>query len=276
MRLYAWKTKPMRSRRISVSCFSLLAADLDVAEEDLTARDAVEPGEAVQQRRLAGTRRAHDRGEHAGAELDADVVERADLGVAGAVDLRDVDGTRDRGSRRRGGGGSGGHSVTSPGRFDRGADRISAGVQPTRTRAADPEGEMSAGAVSLRIRPHHGLPVATAARRTTPSASEEHDDAHPRVDPQRSDGVRRIDAHLLEHEARRGVAHAVQREQLELLEPDVVVDPDEHEPEREAVERLVEKRRVERLVLRCSRRDASPGRSRAPTATSSGRRTAPG
>ena len=85
---------PSLSRRMSVSSFSLDVADLDVAEEDLALSEAVEPGHAVQQRRLPGTRRAHDRGEPRGLERHADVVERAHLGLAAAVDLGRVDGTR--------------------------------------------------------------------------------------------------------------------------------------------------------------------------------------
>ena len=91
-RLNAWKMKPMRSRRSCVSClsFSLLTSTspTNTAPDD----KRVEPGETVHQRRLAGARRAHDRGEAAGAELDRHAVERTDFGLAAAVDLGDVDG----------------------------------------------------------------------------------------------------------------------------------------------------------------------------------------
>ena len=83
IRLYAWNTNPMRSRRMSVSCFSLHALISMSPRKIWPLRDPVEPGEAVQQRGLARARRAHDRGELRGAELDADAVERADLGFAG-------------------------------------------------------------------------------------------------------------------------------------------------------------------------------------------------
>ena len=55
-------------------------------------RERVEAGERVHERRLAGARRAHDRGEATGLEVDGHVVERTDLGLALAVDLRRVDG----------------------------------------------------------------------------------------------------------------------------------------------------------------------------------------
>ena len=92
MRLNAWKMKPMRSRRSFVSFFSLERAEVDVADPHRTARERVEPGERVHERRLAGARRAHDRGEACGRELDGDVVERTDFGFAFAVDLGGVDG----------------------------------------------------------------------------------------------------------------------------------------------------------------------------------------
>ena len=62
-------------------------------------RERVEAGERVHERRLAGARRAHDRGEPAGREVDGDAVERTDLGLALAVDLGGVDGAGGDGER---------------------------------------------------------------------------------------------------------------------------------------------------------------------------------
>ena len=61
--------------------------DLGVAEVDLARGRAVEAGQQVQQRRLAGSRGTHDRGELTLGQADADVVERRDGRVAAAVEL---------------------------------------------------------------------------------------------------------------------------------------------------------------------------------------------
>ena len=61
----------------------------------------VEPGEAVHQRRLARARRAHDRGEATGRELDGHAVEGADLVLAAAVHLDGVDDAGGGGDRGR-------------------------------------------------------------------------------------------------------------------------------------------------------------------------------
>ena len=76
---------PQQGQRLVVE-----RGDLGVAEVDLARRRPVEAGEHVQQGRLAGARRSHDRGELAGGEADTDVVERGDGRVAGAVELADV------------------------------------------------------------------------------------------------------------------------------------------------------------------------------------------
>ena len=49
--------------------------EIGVADPHRAARDVVEACEAVHQRRLAGSGRAHDRGESAGGELHVDAVE---------------------------------------------------------------------------------------------------------------------------------------------------------------------------------------------------------
>src|SRR5262249_17860817 len=64
--------------------------DVDVTEQDATGRHAIEPGEAVQQGRLARAGRAHDRGVPAGGELDGDVVEGTHRRLPESVDLRDL------------------------------------------------------------------------------------------------------------------------------------------------------------------------------------------
>ena len=55
-------------------------------------RGGVQAGQAVHQRGLAGSGRAHDRGELPLAEADGDAVQRADGGGAGAVGLDEVAG----------------------------------------------------------------------------------------------------------------------------------------------------------------------------------------
>jgi hypothetical protein len=71
-------------------------AQFGVAEEDLAGRGVVQPGEQVQQRGLAGTGRPHDRGEPGRGYGEIHPVERADGGIAAAVDLHEVDGTDGR------------------------------------------------------------------------------------------------------------------------------------------------------------------------------------
>ena len=67
------------------------SGELDVAEEHLPRCERVESGDAMQQSRLAGTRRAHDRGVRPALEVDIDIVEGAHLGLARAVNLARVD-----------------------------------------------------------------------------------------------------------------------------------------------------------------------------------------
>ncbi len=64
------------------------ARELHVADEHPAAADRVEAGQAVHQRRLARTGRPHDRREPAPGEVQVDAAQRGDLGVPGAVDLR--------------------------------------------------------------------------------------------------------------------------------------------------------------------------------------------
>ena len=98
IRLYAWNTNPTCSRRSSVSSLSLSVGEIRLADVHGAFAERVEAGEAVQQRRLAGSRRTHDRREPAGLERDRHAVEGVDGGVADPVDLLGVD---------RAGGGSG-------------------------------------------------------------------------------------------------------------------------------------------------------------------------
>ena len=81
-RLNAWKTNPTRSRRSKVSCLSLSVVKSVSPMNTAPEVRRVETGEAVQQRRLAGARRAHDGGETSGLEADGDSVQGADFGGA--------------------------------------------------------------------------------------------------------------------------------------------------------------------------------------------------
>src|SRR3954454_6375890 len=72
--------------------------DLDAVQDDRPGGRAVEAGEDVHQRRLARAGRAHDRREAALREVDRHAVERADGGLALAVDARDVLGGDDEGT----------------------------------------------------------------------------------------------------------------------------------------------------------------------------------
>ena len=101
MRLYDWNTKPMRSRRTCVSCFSVSA---------LRSTSPRNTWPLVRRSSPAMQCSSVDLPEPDGpmiavycgaAELDVDAVERADLGLALAVDLRRVDGAG--GNGRRGG-----------------------------------------------------------------------------------------------------------------------------------------------------------------------------
>ena len=219
------------------------------------------------------------------AELDADAVERAHLGFAAAVDLRDVD--------RAGGdvAAAGGARSTAesrrrpPGRGSCELLRGLATARRSRVRLARLLGRLPAVGDERRdpASPARGRSVvgrgpavdgratgtqATAARNTTMLTHA--------LTRSAGDGVRRIDAHLLEHEPARGVPHEVEREHLELLAPEAVVDPEEH-PEADAGSTAT-RRGTSGGTSRTAGTDraGSRGRSRAPTAASSARRTAPG
>src|ERR687895_436071 len=70
--------------------------DLDAVEDDRAARRAVESGEDVHQRRLAGPGRAHDGAVATALEIDADTGESIYRGGALAVAAADVGGGHDR------------------------------------------------------------------------------------------------------------------------------------------------------------------------------------
>ena len=95
-RLKAWKTNPILSRRRRVSVRVVELADLVPAMPAVPVGGLVEPGEHVHQRRLAGPRGAHDRGERGGRDLERDAPQRVDGGIALAVALGQV-ATRDNG-----------------------------------------------------------------------------------------------------------------------------------------------------------------------------------
>ncbi len=92
-------------------------AQVDVADEDVTARQRVEPGDGVHQGGLAGSGRPHDRRELASDELGGHTVERADLRLAATVGLAGVDGpsgNRTGGVHRRGRGEGDERHVVTP------------------------------------------------------------------------------------------------------------------------------------------------------------------
>jgi hypothetical protein len=89
-RLNDWKMKPILVPAQQGERLVLERGDLGITDVDLARGGTVEAGEHVQQGRLAGARRAHDRGELTGRKADADVVERVHGGVAVAVGLADV------------------------------------------------------------------------------------------------------------------------------------------------------------------------------------------
>ena len=96
IRLKNWKMKPSLSRRSLVrspSSRSVISTPSSTTEPD---GRAVEPGEDVHQRRLAGARRAHDRAEAAALEGHAHPGERVDGGGSLAVAAADVGGGDDR------------------------------------------------------------------------------------------------------------------------------------------------------------------------------------
>ena len=93
-RLKNWKTNPMCVRRSLVrsESFSVVISVPETAT--VPVRRLVEPGEDVHQRRLAGARRPHDRGQIALRHLERDAAQRVDCSVAFAVPARDVVGRR--------------------------------------------------------------------------------------------------------------------------------------------------------------------------------------
>ena len=89
-RLNDWNTKPISSRRSRVSALSLSRVRSWSPIRTEPGVGGVEGGAAVHQRRLAGAARPHHRGEAPGLEVDAHVVERDHLRLAGAVGLGQV------------------------------------------------------------------------------------------------------------------------------------------------------------------------------------------
>ena len=83
-RLKNWKTMPMWRRRMRASSSSVLPGHLLAREHDLAVVGGVEPGDQVEQRRLAAARRAHDRDELAVAEVEVHAAQgpdRRELGL---------------------------------------------------------------------------------------------------------------------------------------------------------------------------------------------------
>ena len=84
-RLNDWKTKPMCRRRSFVSARSAIVEISSPPIVHGAGGRAVEAGEQVHQRRLAGARRAHDGRELAGGHLERDAAQGVDGGLAVAV-----------------------------------------------------------------------------------------------------------------------------------------------------------------------------------------------
>ena len=120
------------------------AADVDASEPDAAGGRRVQAGRAVQERALAGARRAHDGGEAAAAKPERHAVEGDDGAFATAVDLADLieaDGVGERPARHLHGLVSGrdshAHSVTAGRRSREGPGRCPALPAPWSIEGAD-------------------------------------------------------------------------------------------------------------------------------------------
>ena len=89
-RLNDWNTKPMCRRRSLVELLVGHVGDVVAADLHAAVGRAVEAGEQVHERRLAGARRAHDGGELAGGDLEGDAAQGVDGGLALAVATGDA------------------------------------------------------------------------------------------------------------------------------------------------------------------------------------------
>ena len=87
MRLNDWNTKPIDDARSRVRSASLISWSDAAVEDDTTAVDVVEAGEAVEQCGLARARGAHHRDELTGTHAQVHVPQRPHLAGPGAVDL---------------------------------------------------------------------------------------------------------------------------------------------------------------------------------------------
>ena len=96
IRLNAWKMKPIVSARWRVRFASESSWIEWPSTRTRPPSISSRPGEAVEQRRLARSRRPHDREELAGGNGQVEPLERADVGAPGAVDLADGLGDQDR------------------------------------------------------------------------------------------------------------------------------------------------------------------------------------
>ena len=71
----------------------------DAGDRDVARCGRVEPGEDVHERRLAGARRAHDRGQATLGDVDRHTPQGVDGGVATAVAANEIAGADDGGGR---------------------------------------------------------------------------------------------------------------------------------------------------------------------------------
>ena len=95
-RLKNWKTMPMCLRRMIASSSSDLPTSDSPASVISPSVGGVEAGDEVEQRRLAATRRAHDRDELARLHREVDAAQRAHGRALGLEVLAQAPGHEDR------------------------------------------------------------------------------------------------------------------------------------------------------------------------------------
>ena len=89
-RLYIWKTKPMCRARHAGELAARQRVDAIARDVDRALGRRVEPADQVEQRRLAGAGRSHQREEVARGDVERDPLEDVDLLAAAIVDLVQV------------------------------------------------------------------------------------------------------------------------------------------------------------------------------------------
>src|SRR5947209_7277110 len=121
----------------------------------------------------------------------------------------------------------------------------------------DPVGDLVAPCPVAGVGGDGAGPVlgAAAPQPHEPADAEDADDgADPRVDPHSEDLVGGVDAHALEEEPAERVRREVEGEHLALAEAEPTLDPEDDAEQEEAIERLVQERRVEGRVVQVTGR----------------------